>query len=216
MTGTLPDWKETNNRLPHNPKQNGLRYLYHFYPLDALTILTNPDWTRVIFVRDPKERTLSAFLDKAGLSDGKYIKQQCCHNNNTCSLTATGSFLGFLKVVDEICCCNHHWEPQSKRIDRQFRPFINVIGNFDTLQYDTKSMLDTLSANMNNNNKKSNYNNNSNIKSKSNITLPSSSSSDNIDLWNQFGSNGWGDNEQNNNLPIFGRYFCETQNICIR
>jgi hypothetical protein len=181
---TRKDWKEFNWRVPHDPNQNGLKYLYHYgenNPLDVLTILTNPNWTRVIFVRDPMERTLSAYLDKAVGEDGIYVKRHCCNHiaSSLCGIKGTSSFLGFLQVINEICCCDNHWEPQSKRIDKQFRPFINFVGKFDTLQYDTKRMLDTLSANMNNHN------------------------SSNIDLWNQFGSNGWGNNEHSKNLSIF-------------
>jgi hypothetical protein len=84
-------------QLPHNPQYNGLRYLYHFSkqvvdkdrrsfvdhkPTTTTTpdeILTSPAWTRAIFVRDPIERLVSAYLDKAVLHDnGWYIKHHCC------------------------------------------------------------------------------------------------------------------------------------------
>ncbi|KAL3918764.1 MAG: hypothetical protein SGARI_007377, partial [Bacillariaceae sp.] len=57
----INDWrKHAEPNIPHNPKHNGLVYLYPYKMPDALTILTSPEWTRAIFVRDPKERTLSA------------------------------------------------------------------------------------------------------------------------------------------------------------
>ena len=50
---------------PHDPNLNGLRYLYHFPIETAHEMMTSPHWTRAIFVRDPKIRFLSAFMDKA-------------------------------------------------------------------------------------------------------------------------------------------------------
>jgi hypothetical protein len=65
-------------QLPHSPSQNGLTYLYHYPPDKADFMLTDPSWTRAIFVRDPKERLLSAYLDKAVSDKSKYIRHHCC------------------------------------------------------------------------------------------------------------------------------------------
>lgn len=50
------DWKSQNGRtfMPHNPQYNGLRYLYDFSLEEANEIMTSPNYTRAIFVRDPK------------------------------------------------------------------------------------------------------------------------------------------------------------------
>lgn len=139
------NWKVDSAHIPHNPQKNGLKYLYHYSVADALTILTHPNWTRAIFVRDPKERTLSAFLDKAARKNGKYVKRHCCNlKNATCGEEANASFLGFLKVIGERCCCDPHWKEQSRRIDRPFMPFINFVGHFDRIQVDTKRLLKNL------------------------------------------------------------------------
>ena len=60
----LDDWMDHNWKVPHDPNRNGLSFLFNYEVMDALTILTSPRWTRAIFVRDPKERILSAYLDK--------------------------------------------------------------------------------------------------------------------------------------------------------
>jgi Sulfotransferase family len=60
------DWKNENvhDMQPWNPESNGLKYLYHYDRVTASTMMTSPEWTRAIIVRDPKERFLSAYLDK--------------------------------------------------------------------------------------------------------------------------------------------------------
>jgi len=56
------DWLEKN---PHAPsKTDGLKHVGHFSRDKQLEMMTSPNWTRAIFVRDPLERTLSAYLDK--------------------------------------------------------------------------------------------------------------------------------------------------------
>jgi hypothetical protein len=62
----IPQWQDVNlpHLIPWNPEVNGLRYLYHYNRTAASHMMTAPDWTRAIFVRDPKTRFLSAYLDK--------------------------------------------------------------------------------------------------------------------------------------------------------
>jgi hypothetical protein len=175
----LNDWrKHVEPNIPHNPKHNGLTYLYHYKTPDALTILTSPEWTRALFVRDPKERTLSAYLDKGARNQGNYVTRHCCPkekiakdvlgaNFTTCGERASASFLGFLQVVKEQCCCDPHWKPQSKRIDGAFRPFVNFVGHFDRVQDETRRLLTETS-----------------------IRLGRGED----DLWDQFGASGWGPN----------------------
>jgi hypothetical protein len=139
----LEDWMDHNRKVPHDPSWNGLRFLYNYEEADALTILTSPRWTRAIFVRDPKERVLSAFLDKAARNGSKYVTQHCCRTfspasnskrSYKCEDYARGSLLGFLEVVESECCCDKHWAPQSKRIDPPFRPYITFVGHFDRIR----------------------------------------------------------------------------------
>jgi len=170
----IENWMVDSSHLPHNPKRNGLTYLYHYSVADALTILTHPSWTRAIFVRDPKERTLSAFLDKAARKNGKYVNRHCCNErNSTCGKEANASFLGFLRVVEERCCCDPHWKPQTKRVDKAFMPFINFVGHFDRIQIDTERLLKRLNSNVG-------------------IEYPNGISEKKGDLWTTFGASGWG------------------------
>jgi hypothetical protein len=68
--------------IPHAPMMNGLKYLFDYPQERVEEILTNPNWTRAIFTRDPMERTLSAYLDKGAREDGAYVKNHCCGIKN--------------------------------------------------------------------------------------------------------------------------------------
>jgi hypothetical protein len=72
------NWLLKDENLVHSPGENGLKYLYHYPPTEANEMLTSPNWTRAIFVRDPKNRILSAYLDKALHNHGDYVKRHCC------------------------------------------------------------------------------------------------------------------------------------------
>jgi hypothetical protein len=176
----LEDWKVRKvPDLPHNPKKNGLYYLFYYGVDDALTMLTSPNWTRALFVRDPRERTLSAYLDKGLGNKGRYIQRHCCHwikqeieeegkSEERCVERAHASFLGFLEIVQK--CPDPHWAKQSNRIDEAFQRYINFVGRFDQIHSDTKRLLDRLSA------------------TSSALYVGNSS------LWTRFGASGWGSN----------------------
>ena len=60
----------------HNEKLNGLKHLFHYNLKTASDMITDPSWTRTIFLRDPKERILSAYLSKVKHSD--HYEKSCC------------------------------------------------------------------------------------------------------------------------------------------
>jgi Sulfotransferase family len=156
----LQDWSvHKEPHLPHDPNHNGLRYLYHYPPSEVNAIMTSPYWTRAIFVRDPKERFLSAYLDKAVRKNGTYVQRHCCSVGNnvtatsSCSDRASQSLLGFLKFIDHPnggCCCDPHWKRQSSRVKpSEHWKYINFVGHFETLAIDTKRLLLQLDKNNN-------------------------------------------------------------------
>ena len=65
MMGYEDDYYENRfgkGGLPHKWPANGLNYSAH-YPLEKVNeMMTSDEWTRATFVRDPKERVLSAYL----------------------------------------------------------------------------------------------------------------------------------------------------------
>ncbi|KAL3763082.1 hypothetical protein ACHAW5_010710 [Stephanodiscus triporus] len=146
----LDDWRKGSDKgnIPHNPSYNGLKYLYHYPLKTALEMLTDPEWTRAIFVRDPKERFFSAYLDKAKKKDGIYVTHHCCNNlvNNkqSCGKRAARSLLYFTKLAKDHCSWDHHWQPQYRRIDKELWSYVNFVGQFDSLAEDTRRMLERL------------------------------------------------------------------------
>lgn len=102
------DWAKEGyvNMIPWNPKMNGLKYLYDFPIEKANEIMTSPEWIRAIFVRDPKERLVSAYLDK-GVGNPDYMREKCCGESGDCTREASKSLEGFLHVA--ISCQNSHW-----------------------------------------------------------------------------------------------------------
>lgn len=138
----LDNWRDDTGSLPHNPNKNGLKYLYHYRPEKALEMLTstNKGWSRVIFVRDPLERLLSAYLDKGQRKFGMYMERHCQRHQ------VDFSFEEFVEIVTSSCKHDPHWSPQIQRIDGPFWQHINFVGKFDTLQEDTRRLLNRLEA----------------------------------------------------------------------
>jgi hypothetical protein len=136
--------------LPHNPDTNQLKYLWQYSVSDANRIMTSPNWTRAIFVRDPKERFLSAFLDKA-VGYPSFLKGKCCPSSNTTQgktncidEDVTQSPSGFLTLIQT--CHDVHWSPQHYRMERKYWPTINFVGHFERLEDDAKRLLQTIGA----------------------------------------------------------------------
>jgi hypothetical protein len=88
----LPDWntEEYTNLLPWNPELNGLKDMYDYDQKTASEMMTSPNWTRAIFVRDPKDRFLSAYLDKA-VNNPTYMQTKCCYYTGKCAKAAKAS-----------------------------------------------------------------------------------------------------------------------------
>jgi hypothetical protein len=76
--------------------------------------MNDPTYTRAVFVRDPKERFVSAFLDKAVHTP--YFYRMCCshkkpHLNRVTYRDEGKNFTGFVEKTLE--CIDTHWGPQS-------------------------------------------------------------------------------------------------------
>ncbi len=153
---------------PHNPRRNGLPYLGQYSRAKQEEFITSPDWTRAIFVRDPLERTLSAYMDKAlhtlnlpGKPEvaGGHIKNRCCgpkskipvckdfplspfENPLTIENFPFGDFAKSLMKQ----CDDPHWRPQALRMERENWKIINFVGHFETIQDDTRRLLERIGA----------------------------------------------------------------------
>jgi len=138
------DWQsqELDLFLPHDPKHNGLKYLYHYSLERASEIMTSPEWTRAIMVRDPKQRFLSAFLDKAVSNDHKHIIHRCCPDQNC--VDKSQDLPGFLRLCS--VCSDQHWRAQNERVDYKFWPYMDAVGHVETAAADAKSLLQRIGA----------------------------------------------------------------------
>lgn len=139
----INNWQSQANGLPHNPALNGLRYLYHFPIQQASQMMTDPQWTRAIFVRDPKERFLSAYLDKA--VDEELFFDTCCHRNRPIYCKTDDPTLAEFAIAIQ-ACPDSHWNPQSDRMERKYWPYINFVGHMETLQDDARKLLQKINA----------------------------------------------------------------------
>jgi len=139
------DWdiEELEKLLPWNPEINGLKYLYDFDRELASKMMTSPEWTRAIFVRDPKERFLSAYLDKA-VSHKTYLREKCCDYSGNCVNSAKASPEGFLNVAR--FCDDAHWRPQSRRMQDKYWSYVNFVGHMENVAEDSKQLLRKIGA----------------------------------------------------------------------
>jgi hypothetical protein len=139
------DWRAeaTKMLLPWNPDVNGLKYLYDYDRDTASRMMTSPEYTRAIFVRDPKERLLSAYLDK-GVANPGYVEQKCCPYTRTCSQIAKTSLSNFLDMMQT--CEDAHWRPQNRRMEAKYWPYINFVGRMETVADDAKKLLKHVGA----------------------------------------------------------------------
>jgi len=159
------DYLQDKHPLPHAPKRNGLKYLYDYPPVEADAIISDPSFTRAIFLRDPKERLLSAYLDKA--RQNAYVQFHCCdernpklyeqlecahpreHSGPAAAKADTEepllSFKDFLTLLIP-SCQDPHWEPQADRIDAKYWKYINFVGRMENVEKDTRSLLERIGA----------------------------------------------------------------------
>ena len=62
----------------HDPHKNNLTTLMDYPIQEAQSMMNDNEWTKAVFVREPKERILSAFINKF-VDDGyKYFNVKCC------------------------------------------------------------------------------------------------------------------------------------------
>jgi len=140
-----PNWCEVDI---HIPKKNNLKLLRDYDEVSAYNMMTNPEWTRAVIVREPKERLLSAFLDKSIRQSDNFESKFCQRyqdfggNLEEC-LLRHAEFDFFLTNFTQMTP-NVHWEPLFPKIDVKWWPSINFIGYMSTLHTDSRRLLQSL------------------------------------------------------------------------
>jgi hypothetical protein len=150
-----PSWSNDCGHV-QNPLTTNLTYLTDIPPPYAQDLLLDPDWTKAIFVRDPKERVLSAYLNKA-VAEMEYTKIRCCrqavageplHALLACQdpdRLPQISFAAFLQVVVPQCR-DGHWCLQSDLLRPVQWEQVNFVGHFDRLAEDSRTLLERVGA----------------------------------------------------------------------
>lgn len=116
----------------HHPKQNGLLTLRKFNDVNISRMLFDPTWTKAVFVREPRERLLSAYLDKVIHSN--YFKITCGQRVN--------SFEEFINIIPK--CPDMHWDLQVNLPEKFYKNM--TIGRMDNLSQFTEDLLKKIGA----------------------------------------------------------------------
>lgn len=179
MMGFTKDVKEI-----HNPHKNGLKLLRSYPKEKVQEMMTSDEWTRAIFVREPKERTLSAFLNKfADPKNNHYFRRHCCSmlhmspaHRKECKVKQEAADFGYF-LERTLDCENPHWTLQSERVDDKWWPYITFIGYMHTVGSNSKDLLESIRS----------------VK-------------DNVTAWEKFGKSGWGDDSEQGFMQIPSTY----------
>lgn len=156
----------------HSKSLVALKHLTDYSIEEAQEIMTSPEWTRAIFVRHPKPRILSAFLDKAINKKADFIKDKCRiyaargGTKDEC-VERQADFSFFLHNITTTMHDNVHWRSIYSRIDEKWWPWMNYVANMENLSEDAEHFLKS-------------------IKSKK----------DGSSAWDRVGRTGWGEDER--------------------
>lgn len=147
----------------HAPRKNALLYLYNYNLSYANTIMQDPTWTRAIFVRNPHERFLSAYLFLKQPKTIHLLRKACCQNNqnengngnhttsnnsNSNCTRVVPSFDEFAKMIQSYSCqyADKHWEAQSLRMDAKYWKYVNFVGRHENLIANATTLLRQIGA----------------------------------------------------------------------
>jgi len=158
-------------RWIHKPEVNGLKFLYDYSIDEAQEIMTSPEWKRAVFVRNPKDRVLSAFLDKV-VSHSQHFTSNMCpsygrHGYDAQKCIDNHKDFGFFLKNITTTLENKHWMPIFNQIDNKWWPYINFIGNLENISEDASKLLQSVK-----------------------------SEKDEISAWEHWGKTGWSDDER--------------------
>ena len=131
----------------HEHAVSQLKLLRHYSVQQATHMMTSPDWTRAIFLRDPLERFVSAYLDKA-LGPDDYVQRHCCGKHSTsCRRRLKQSAEAAFPIMKQ--CNDIHWKPQNQRISHKYMQQVNFVGRMETMQKIPNDCFDGLAPGKN-------------------------------------------------------------------
>ena len=122
----------------------GLVFLRDFAPDVASDLMTRPDYTRAIFVREPKLRLLAAYFDYVVPDGGYNFRSMCCKAIIHCFKARTVTFDLFADVIRD--CDEPLWRPQASLMEPKYLQYINFVGHYETIRDDAERLLRKLGA----------------------------------------------------------------------
>ena len=122
----------TNTNQIHSPASNRLSYLRYFNSQTIASMMYDKSWIKAAFVREPRERILSAYLNK--VVDENALIEFCNEYSKT--------FAGFLKVIKT--CHNIHWNSQVRAPVHFYKNMI--IGKMEHIFEFTELLLKKIGA----------------------------------------------------------------------
>ena len=124
----------TNTNQIHSPASNKLSYLRNFntQTIASIYMMYDKSWIKAAFVREPRERILSAYLNK--VVDENALIEFCNEYSKT--------FTGFLKVIKT--CQNIHWNSQVRAPVHFYKNMI--IGKMEHIFEFTELLLKKIGA----------------------------------------------------------------------
>jgi hypothetical protein len=131
-------------KISKNPKDmNGLRYLHTYSMAEANIIMTSPEYTRAIFVRDPKDRLLSLFKEYSNTEGKRRLAAFCCYGSPAC-IKEGKKLDGFVQLVRH--CNEAVWRPQGQRMEPKYFETLNFIGRYENIKKDALRLLEQIGA----------------------------------------------------------------------
>ena len=126
----------------------GLVYLADYDVKKASALMNDKSFIRALFVRDPKEKFLSAYLDKAVRTEyfyGKCLKacRRKASDKSIC-LKKSKDFTFFVKATRARGCYDSHWSPQSANIEEKYLNTLDFVGHLETSAQDARILLQKL------------------------------------------------------------------------
>jgi hypothetical protein len=133
--------------IVHDRRRNGLTYLSTQSPFRRFSLLTQPDVTRAVFVRNPWTRILSAYRSKlegkrpSDVADDlrkRWLLHVLTSVRNDGKPISFAEFIAFLEATQRKRM-NSHWRPQSLLAGIGVIRY-NFIGRFEQLEQDIETL----------------------------------------------------------------------------
>jgi len=141
-------------QVVNDRRKSGLTYLDSYQPDDVLALLNDPTYMKVVFVREPFTRELSAYLNKfveKAIDSQEYdlfMKQLFGYGYFKKQTVAEFGRLSFEQFVKQMANqapgqMNEHWAPQTYLCSMDLLSY-DYVGHFENMQNDSRLLLDTL------------------------------------------------------------------------